>query len=279
MTLRADTRRTDSTHPSPKDSTTRWLRIGIPVLLVLIWLVGGSIGGPYFGKIDEVSTNDQSTFLPSSAEATQVQQRLADFTGGDTIPAVVVVTGDGALTNDQLASIADLATTISGVEGVGEVSPGIPSDDGEAVQLFVPIETAGDVGDTVEAVRAAVAADLPSGMDAWVTGPAGFTADLVGECLQLLCRQVLSRDVDKVPLAGMPVLPPPHFRWGIGEPFQLGEGFRQLRGVVLGIDDRITPTVADDEARGELVVTKTSSSLPIEASCNAALVFSVYYLF
>ena len=179
MTLRADTRRTDSTHPSPKDSTTRWLRIGIPVLLVLIWLVGGSIGGPYFGKIDEVSTNDQSTFLPSSAEATQVQQRLADFTGGDTIPAVVVVTGDGALTNDQLASVADLATTISGVEGVGEVSPGIPSDDGEAVQLFVPIETAGDVGDTVEAVRAAVAADLPSGMDAWVTGPAGFTADLV----------------------------------------------------------------------------------------------------
>ena len=89
------------------------------MLLVLIWLVGGSIGGPYFGKIDEVSTNDQSTFLPSSAEATQVQQRLADFTGGDTIPAVVVVTGDGALTNDQLASIADLATTISGVEGVG----------------------------------------------------------------------------------------------------------------------------------------------------------------
>ncbi len=119
MTLRADTRRTDSTHPSPKDST-RWLRIGVPVLLVLIWLVGGSIGGPYFGKIDEVSTNDQSTFLPSSAEATQVQQRLADFTGGDTIPAVVVVTGDGALTNDQLASVADLATTISGVEGVGE---------------------------------------------------------------------------------------------------------------------------------------------------------------
>ena len=96
------------------------VRRGIPVLLVLISLVGGSIGGPYFGKIDEVSTNDQSTFLPSSAEATQVQQRLADFTGGDTIPAVVVVTGDGALTNDQLASIADLATTISGVEGVGE---------------------------------------------------------------------------------------------------------------------------------------------------------------
>ena len=54
------------------DTPTRWLRIGIPVLLVLIWLVGGSIGGPYFGKIDEVATNDQSSFLPSSAESTQV---------------------------------------------------------------------------------------------------------------------------------------------------------------------------------------------------------------
>ena len=39
---------------------TRWLRIGIPVLLVLIWLVGGGIGGPYFGKVSEVSTNDAS---------------------------------------------------------------------------------------------------------------------------------------------------------------------------------------------------------------------------
>ena len=77
---------------APRDVPTRWLRIGIPVLLVLIWLVGGSIGGPYFGKVDEVATNDQSSFLPSSAEATQVQDRLADFTGGDTIPAAVVVT-------------------------------------------------------------------------------------------------------------------------------------------------------------------------------------------
>lgn len=176
MTLRADRhRRTDA----DTRSTTRWLRIGIPVLLVLIWLVGGSIGGPYFGKIDEVSTNDQSTFLPSSAEATQVQERLAEFTGGDTIPAVVVVTGEGALTDAQLADIGDLAATIGDVEGVGEVSPGIPSEDGEAVQLFVPIETAGDVGDTVEAVRAAIADAMPTGLDAWVTGPAGFTADLV----------------------------------------------------------------------------------------------------
>lgn len=158
---------------------SRWLRIGIPVLLILIWLVGGSIGGPYFGKVDEVATNDQSSFLPSSAESTQVQERLADFTGGDTIPAVVVITGDGALTGAQLADVTDLADTIGAVDGVGEISPALPSDDGEAVQLFVPIESSGDVGETVEAVRESIAENLPDGLDAWVTGPAGFTADLV----------------------------------------------------------------------------------------------------
>ena len=164
---------------APRDVPTRWLRIGIPVLLVLIWLVGGSIGGPYFGKVDEVATNDQSSFLPSSAEATQVQERLADFTGGDTTPAVVVVTGDGALTDAQLSDIDELATSIGAVAGVGEISPALPSDDGEAVQLFVPIDSSGDVGETVAAVREVIADDLPAGLDAWVTGPAGFTADLV----------------------------------------------------------------------------------------------------
>lgn len=164
---------------APRDVPTRWLRIGIPVLLVLIWLVGGSIGGPYFGKVDEVATNDQSSFLPSSAEATQVQERLADFTGGDTIPAVVVVTGDGALTDAQLSDIDELATSLGEVAGVGEISPALPSDDGEAVQLFVPIDSSGDVGETVAAVREVIADDLPAGLDAWVTGPAGFTADLV----------------------------------------------------------------------------------------------------
>ena len=53
-------------------SKTRLARIAIPVALILIWLVGAAVGGPYFGRIEEVATNDQSTFLPTSAEATVV---------------------------------------------------------------------------------------------------------------------------------------------------------------------------------------------------------------
>lgn len=157
-----------------------WLRIGIPALLVLIWLAAGSIGGPYFGKVDEVSSNDRSSFLPESADATQVNGRLADFLGGESIPALVVVTGDGELTDDDIADVQALADDIAELDGVQEdVSPPILSEDGEAVQVFAPIDASGEVGPTVEEIRSLVAEDLPAGLDGWVTGPAGFTADLV----------------------------------------------------------------------------------------------------
>lgn len=158
---------------------SRWLRIGIPSLLVLIWLVGGSIGGPTFGRVDEVATNEQSSFLPASAEATQVQERLADFTGGDTIPAVVVISADGKLTDEQQSRIAEVVASIGDIDGIGEISPPIPSDDGEAVQIFVPIDSSGEVGEIVEEIRTTLKDDLPESVQAWVTGPAGFTADLV----------------------------------------------------------------------------------------------------
>lgn len=159
----------------------RWIRVGIPALLVLLWLVGGSIGGPYFGKVDEVSTNDRSSFLPESADATQVDGHLADFLGEDSIPAVVVVTGRGdALTEDDLAQVQAAAAELAGTDGVEDgVSPPIPSEDGEAVQIFVPIDASGEVRETVEGIRTLLDEHLADGLQAWVTGPAGFTSDLV----------------------------------------------------------------------------------------------------
>ncbi|MBB3159018.1 RND superfamily putative drug exporter [Microbacterium proteolyticum] len=178
--LRPTLRRSRRSDDAPRVS--RWLRIGIPSLLVLLWVVGGSIGGPFFGKVDEVATNDQSSFLPQSADATRVSERLTDFTGGDTIPAIVVAaTADGsALSDSQVAALQTLATDIAGIDGVaGDASPPVVSDDGKAVQIFVPIDSSGEVREAVEQVRDVVAGDVPAGVDAWVTGPAGFTADLV----------------------------------------------------------------------------------------------------
>ena len=50
-----------------------WLRVVVPVALILVWLVLAGIGGPTFGKLSGVSSNDQAAFLPASAESTAVQ--------------------------------------------------------------------------------------------------------------------------------------------------------------------------------------------------------------
>jgi len=183
MSRRAATaplRRDRSAHDAPRVS--RWLRIGIPSLLVLVWLVGGSVGGPFFGKVDEVATNDQSSFLPQSADATRVSERLTDFTGGETIPALIVAaTDDGSTLSDAqteaLRSLAREAAALGGVQG--EASPPVVSEDGQAAQIFLPIDSSSDVREVVETVRDLVAADTPDSVRVWVTGPAGFTADLV----------------------------------------------------------------------------------------------------
>lgn len=157
----------------------RALRILLPALLIVAWLAAGAVGGPYFGRISEVSSNDQATFLPASAEATEVSELLPEFSDSDGIPAIVVLDRDGGLTDDDRAwAQDDLVDLLSGLDGTDDASPAIESDDGEAFQLFVPIT--GDVDESVAEVRAAIEDAAPAGLAVWVTGPAGFTADLVG---------------------------------------------------------------------------------------------------
>jgi len=53
---------------SSKKSLPKYIRVLIPSFLIVVWFAIAGIGGPYFGKISEVASNDQSTFLPASAE-------------------------------------------------------------------------------------------------------------------------------------------------------------------------------------------------------------------
>ena len=159
----------------------RWLRIMLPTALILAWLAAASVGGPYFGRVDEVSSNDATAYLPQSADATRVQERLADFTGRAAIPAVMVVTADTPLMPADLAVIRERIAATADVAGVaGPVSPAIPSADGMAVQAFVPITDSADIPAVAREVGTVARTGLPSGVRAYVTGPAGFTADLAG---------------------------------------------------------------------------------------------------
>ena len=172
-------RRTDNPAPaSPR--VPKWVRILVPALLILAWLIGAGVGGPYFGKVNEVASNDQTSYLPESADATQVQQQLGEFTDTDAVPAIVVFSSETALTEDDLTRIGTEIESLSELPGVGDdISPPLPSEDELAVQVFVPIESEDSIGDVVDAIGAELRAGAPAGVDVHVTGPAGFTADLV----------------------------------------------------------------------------------------------------
>ncbi|VEI51475.1 MMPL family transporter [Kocuria rosea] len=165
--------------PPRRSRWTTLLRILLPALLIVGWLAVAGVGGPYFGKISEVSTNDQSSFLPESTESTQVTRLLGEFRDSEAIPAIVLLAREGGLTAADRAWAEDAAAAVqeSGL-AEGQTSPLIPSEDGEAFQLVVPLPD-GEVVDDVEALAERFETDRPEGLQSYVTGPAGFTADLV----------------------------------------------------------------------------------------------------
>lgn len=128
-----------TTENKKKSGPPRLMRIFLPALLILVWLVGAGVGGPYFGKVSEVSSNSQTTYLPESADATQVQEQLGDFTDSESIPAIVVMVSDEPLTQQDITQLNEVVAGLSELDIVSdEVSPAIPSEDGRAVKCLSP---------------------------------------------------------------------------------------------------------------------------------------------
>lgn len=170
---------------------------GVAVLAVLlVWTAIGGVGGMTVGKLSEVQENDAAAFLPSGAESTRAGELASQFRETTTLPALVVATGDGALTADQLAAVqqyaADVPTLPLGDGTFADVlvAPpiAIPSQDGEAALVTVSLDAAAaeeQIGEervvnlAVAELRSAVGSLEDVGLTANVTGPAGAIADLV----------------------------------------------------------------------------------------------------
>src|SRR6478736_2071377 len=116
-----------------------WLRWLVPAVLVLTWLAIAGVGGPTFGRLSEVSSNDQASFLPAGAEATGAADWQAKFRDSKEIPAVIVVESDSAFTPAQLREAAALKDRLEALRAGSAVIGPIPSEDAKAVQFVVPI--------------------------------------------------------------------------------------------------------------------------------------------
>ncbi|MEV5420114.1 MMPL family transporter [Streptomyces albogriseolus] len=155
----------------------RWL---VPLALLIVWLGVGGMLGPYAGKLGEVATNDQASFLPQSAESTQVLDERKKFDQQETLPAIVVWTADGErITDAQTAAATRAVAGLAGEPGVvGKPSPAFPSEDGKALQSVVQVEP--DLGeglaDVIDEVRET--AGGVEGTTAEVAGPAASQVDL-----------------------------------------------------------------------------------------------------
>jgi len=159
----------------------KWLRVILPAILILVWLSIGGIGGPYFGKINQVSSNDATSYLPASSDATKVQNLEVKFSDKKVLPAVVLFVRGAGLTAADHDFITSTIASIKTSSGISSgVSPAISSKDGEAAQIVVPVKDNTALDTSVSDLRTLIAKDAPHGLSAYVTGPAGQIADLGG---------------------------------------------------------------------------------------------------
>lgn len=151
-------------------------------LVLAVWIVAIVALGPFIGKFEGAQQNEPSSFLPGDAESVRVLEASDEFPGGEVTPAIVVFRDPDGLDDADRAAIEEKrdAFAQAGIEGILPPSPAVYAEDGTAAIVTVPIKADGDeeiLIDAVDGLREELSDDLPSGLEAKVTGPAGFSAD------------------------------------------------------------------------------------------------------
>ncbi|MEU5264165.1 MMPL family transporter [Amycolatopsis sp. NPDC021455] len=133
------------------------------------------------GMLGSVQKNDISAWLPSSSESARFVTAAGKFGPGGTMPAVVVYSRTGGLTQADVAKANADAAAFQRLDGVtGKVQLPLVADDLQAVETVVPVRV-GESGWTgiaqVVDRLAAIAAEGDTGLVSHVTGPGGYAAD------------------------------------------------------------------------------------------------------
>ena len=163
---------------SPLARRLRWL---LPALVAVAWLAAAGPLNAVGARLTGLQENDNAAFLPDSAESTRVAELQQRFQDEQALPLLIVwerPEGIDAGTRQAVTgSLAQLRAVLEGGDRLaGPLSPPIPSQDGQALQVIAPLRT--DLGEaivtTVEDVRGIV--QVPDAT-AYVTGPGGVFAD------------------------------------------------------------------------------------------------------
>jgi len=175
----------------------------LAVVAIITWLAIGGFSGAAFSKISTVQENDNSAFLPDSAESTIANKSIVRFSqqSADVLPTLLLLVGDlSPSANAQtFAAVNQYATTLgdkllpeTGKPLSEYFAPtpiaAIPASDGKAILINVSLDSAiaGENIDEkpvlpliIEFIREDLEKNFgAAGLQTHVTGPGGIFADL-----------------------------------------------------------------------------------------------------
>lgn len=195
----------DATHLSRRTGRAR-KGLWIAIVVVIGWLAIGGVSGPIFSKISTVQENDNSAFLPESAESTLASKITVKFSdqAADLLPTLLLFVGDVspqsnpqrfAELNDYAAKLGNKVLPQSNTPLSEYFIPGPPlqaiaSKDGKAALINVQLNSK-IAGENIEEEPALpliidfIREDLEKnfgqgGVQTHITGPGGIFADLFG---------------------------------------------------------------------------------------------------
>jgi putative drug exporter of the RND superfamily len=169
---------------------TKW------VVLVAVLVLTGVLGA-LGGKLADVKNNEQSSWVPSSAESTRVSDQLSGQVNPNEIPTLVVYHRPGGLTEDDLAAIDEQAAEIAQIDGVtsdgvltpngaaalqaqGQNVPTLLSEDGEVAYIYFTFNLGKDgwnkIKEPVDEIKQITAMD---GVNVYVGGFGGQAYDFI----------------------------------------------------------------------------------------------------
>ena len=156
----------------------KWI-VAAAWLAVVMFVIGAGLPQKY----TDAEENESTSFLPGDAESTKALKAVEDLQGGETAAAVVVYRRDGGLTAADRATMAKDREEFNAdvPRDTTPLSEPIPSEDGTSAIMSAVITGDGEsdtILDPVDRLRD-IASDPGGGLQAKVTGPAGYAADAI----------------------------------------------------------------------------------------------------
>jgi RND superfamily putative drug exporter len=159
---------------------TKWI---VLVVSILATMVLGYLGG----QLNDVKNNEQSSWVPSSAESTRVAEEISGEVDPNDIPTLVVYHREGGLTEADLAAIEEQGAEIADLDGVVDdlavtpgANPGFLAQDGEVAYTYFTFNFGKDgwnkLQDPIEELKDLTAID---GVDVHIGGYGGQAYDFI----------------------------------------------------------------------------------------------------